>query len=143
MKQALLKFTGRKFVSAAFLAASLALTSVAATANVGKNYIEIVSGESTNIQFTGSTSDALLFKVHVKNEKADNFTLTIRNSGGDVLFAKTFNEVDFEKQFKLIKGDQDNLQYTFTITSANKNIEGTYVITTTERTVNDVAINKL
>jgi hypothetical protein len=143
MKQSFLKLSGKKFVAAVILSASLALTSVAATAHVSKNYIEIVSGENTNVQFTGSTSDALLFKVHVKNEKADNFTLTIRNNSGDVLFAKTFNEADFEKQFKLIKGDQDNSQYTFTITSANKNLEGTYVVTTSEHTVDDVAINKL
>jgi hypothetical protein len=143
MKQAFLKLTGKKFVAAALLSVSLALTSVAANAHTGKNYIEIVSGENTNVQFTGSTADALLFKVHVKNEKSDNFTLTIRNNSGDVLFAKSFSDADFEKQFKLIKGDQDNQQYTFTITSSNKNLEGTYVITTSERTVDDVAINKL
>jgi hypothetical protein len=143
MKKTLLKFSGRKFVTAAFLSASLALTSVAATAAVGKHYIEMVSGESTNVQFIGSTSDALLFKVHVKNDKADNFNLTIKNNNGDVLFAKNFNEVDFDKQFKLIKGDGDNSQYTFTITSANKNIEGTYVITASQHTVDDIAINKL
>ena len=104
MKQSFLKLSGKKLVAAAFLSASLALTSVAATAHAAKINIEILSGENTNIQFTGSTSDALLFKVHVKNEKSDNFTLTIRNNSGDVLFAKTFKDVDFEKQFKVIKG---------------------------------------
>jgi hypothetical protein len=143
MKRTLLKFSGRKFVTAAFLSAALALTSVAATAAVGKHDIEIVSDESTNVQFTGSTSDALLFDVHVKNDKADDFTLTIKNNNGDILFARHFNEVDFNKQFKLIKGDGDNSQYTFTITSANKNIEGTYVITASQHTVEDVAVNKL
>ena len=66
-----------------------------------KANIEILSGEKTNVQFAGSTNDALLFKVHVNNEKGDDFTVTIKNGGGDVLFSKSFNDADFQKQFKV------------------------------------------
>jgi hypothetical protein len=143
MKQAFLKFTGKKLVTAAFLSATLALSSFAGNATVTKSNIEILSGENTNVQFSGSTNDALLFKVHVKNDKSDVFTLTIKNGAGDVLFSRSFNDADFQKQFKLLKGDQTNERYTFTITSTNKNIEDTYVISSVARTVEDVAVNKL
>ena len=144
MKQAFLNFTGKKLVTAAFLSATLVFASFAGNATtVTKSHIEIISGENTTVQFNGSTNDALLFKVHVKNVNADAFTVTIKNSAGDVLFAKSFNDADFQKQFKLLKGDQSNERYTFVITSSNKNLEDTYVVSSVARTIEDVAVNKL
>ena len=143
MKQAFLKPTGKKFITAAFLSTALLLTSFHSNAAVSKGNIEIISGEKTNIHFAGSTTDALMFKVSINNEKADNFIVTIKNSDGDVLFSKSFNDINFNKSFKLLKGENDSDRYYFTITSANKNLEDTYVVTTTARTVEDVAVNKL
>jgi hypothetical protein len=143
MKHLNLKFTGKKFIAAAFLSASVLLTSFAGNAAISHHDIEILSSGNSIIQFNGTTNDALLFKVHINNEKGDKFTLTIKNNSGDVLFSKAFSDVNFEKQFKVLKGDQDNERYFFTISSDNKNLEDTYVISTTLRTVNDVAINKL
>jgi hypothetical protein len=143
MKQAFLKLTGKKFITAIFLSASLLLTSFHSNAAVSKGNIEIISGEKTNIHFAGSTTDALMFKVNINNEKGDDFTVTIKNSAGDVLFSKSFNDVNFNKSFKLLKGDNDSERYYFTITSVNKNLEDTYVVTTSARTVEDVAVNKL
>lgn len=141
MKQAFLNFTGKKFITAAFLFASVLLTSVTSNAAINHD-IEILSGEKTHIALTSTTSDALLFKVNVNNEKGDKFTVTIKNNTGDILFSKAFNDVNFQKQFKLLKNDTDE-RYYFSITSNNKNLEDTYVVSTTTRVVNDIAINKL
>ena len=143
MKHAFLKLTGKKFITAVFLSASLLLTSFYSNAAVSKENIEIISGEKTNIHFAGSTTDALMFKVNINNEKGDDFTVTIKNNAGDVLFSKSFNDVNFNKSFKLLKGENDSERYYFTITSTNKNLEDTYVVTTSARTVEDVAVNKL
>ncbi|MBV9963881.1 MAG: hypothetical protein JO072_16680 [Parafilimonas sp.] len=142
MKQAFLKFSGKKLIAAAFLSASVLFTPHGSNAGT-KGIIEIISGENTSIQFSGSTTDALLFKVHINNEKGDNFTLTIKNNNGDVLFTKSFNDLNFQKQFKVLKGDQDGGRYYFTITSNNKAIEDTYEISAASHLVEDVAINKL
>ena len=143
MKQSFLKLSGKKFIAAAFLSASVLFSSVNAHATINKSTIEILSGGNTNVQLAESTNEALVFKVNVVNAKGDDFTLTIKNENGDVLFSKSFNDADFHKQFKVLKGEQDNARYYFTITSNNKNLEDSYVISTTLRTVNDVAINKL
>ena len=143
MKQSFFKFSGKKFITAAFLTASVLLTSFSANATVNKGNIEILSGENTNIQFAGSTSDALLFKVHINNTKGDNFTLTIKDNSGNVLFSKSFNNVDFQKQFKVLRADQDNSRYFFTITSENKNLEDTYAVIAESHTVENVEINKM
>lgn len=144
MKQAFLKFSGKKLIAATILSASILFASYSGNAAVvTKGNIEILSGENTNIQFEGSTSDALLFKVHINNEKGDNFTITVKNNNGDILFTKSFSDVNFQKQFKVLKGDQDGNHYYFTITSSNKNLEDSYEISTVSHVVEDVAINKL
>jgi len=142
MKQVFFKLTGKKFITAVFLSASLLLTAFGSNATITKGNIEILSGE-TNIHFAGSTSDALLFKVSVNNEKGDDFTVTIKNQSGDILFSRSFKDVNFNKSFKLLKGSEDDERYYFIITSTNKNLEDTYVVTTVARTVEDVAVNKL
>lgn len=60
-----------------------------------------------------------------------------------MLFSGSFNDTNFQKQFKVLKGDQDGERYYFNISSGNKDLEQTYVISATTRTVDDVEINKL
>jgi hypothetical protein len=143
MKHIFLGFSGKKILSAAFISASVLLTSVSSHAAISSSNIELLSGDNSSIQFAGSTSDALLFKMHVNNEKADKFTVTVKNSDGIVLFSKSFNDVDFEKQFKVLKSDQDNGHYYFIVTSSNKNLEETFAVNSTTRLVDDVTVNKL
>lgn len=143
MKQSFLKFTGKKFLAAAFISASLLLTSYNGNATVSHSIIELISGTNSNVQFTGSTSDALLFKVSINNENAEHFSLTIKNSNGIVLFNDTYSDVNFQKQFKVIKGSDDGDRYYFTINSASKNLNETYVVSSKTHVVDDVTINKL
>ena len=143
MKQSFLKFAGKKFITAAFISASIFFTSLNVSAATGNHLIEILSNDKPSIQFAGSTSDALLFKVHVNNDKADNFTLTIKNDDGTVLFSKSFNDVNFDKQIKILKDDDNSSRYYFTVASPNKDLEETYVVSSSVRVVNDVTVNRL
>ena len=143
MKQAFLKFPGKNIAGAALLSASIFLTSFSGQATPLSSTIEILTSDKTSVQFTGSTQDALLFRVQISNEKSDHFTLTIKNETGDVLFSRSFKDSSFEKQFKVLKGEQDGGRYYFNITSDNKSLEDSYMITAETRTVNDVKINKL
>lgn len=143
MKQTILKFTGKKFITAAFLSASILLTSLSGNAAIYSKNIELISSDKSNIALTANTSDALLFKLNVNNDKAAKFIVTIKNETGDVLFSKAFTDSNFNKEFKLLKGDQVENRYYITITSDDKSIEDSYVVSSTVRTVNDVAVNKL
>jgi hypothetical protein len=145
MKQSFLKFAGKKFITAAFISASLFLVSFNANATSNTPNIEILSNDKPSVEFTGSTPDALVFKVHINNQSADNFTLTIKNNDGAVLFSKSFNDANFEKQIKILKDDEYNNsnRYYFTVSSTNKNLEETYVISAKVQTVDDVTINRL
>ena len=144
MKQSFLKLAGKKFITAALISASfLLVSSTINAAPVNTPNIEILSNDKPGVQFAGSTPDALLFKMHVNNQQADNFTVTIKNEEGVVLFSKSFNDINFEKQFKILKGDINSDRYYFTITSSNKNLEETYAVSTATHLVDDVVINKL
>lgn len=143
MKQSFLKFTGKKFLAVAFISASLLLASFNGNATASHSIIELISGSDSNVQYTGSTSDALLFKVNIDNEKAEPFTLTVKNSDGNILFTGIFKDSSFQKQFKILKGDNDGDRYYFTINSASKNLNETYVVSSKTHVVDDVTVNKL
>jgi len=143
MKHALLRFSGKKFISAAILTASLLLTSSGSFAATSGSNIEILSDEKTSVQFMGSTTDALIFRVQIRNDKSQNFTLSIQNEAGDVLFSRSFSDSNFLKQFKVLNGDTDNEKYYFTIKSKDSDLQETYVVSAVIRTIANVEINKL
>ena len=143
MKHALLRFSGKKFISAAILSASLLLTSSGSFAATTGSSIEILSDEKTSVQFMGSTTDALIFRVQIRNDKSQNFTLSIQNEAGDVLFSRSFSDSNFLKQFKVLNGDTDNEKYYFTIKSKDSDLQETYVVSAVIRTIANVEINKL
>jgi len=143
MKHALLRFSGKKFIAAAILSASLLLTSSGSFAATSGSNIEILSDEKTSVQFMGSTTDALIFRVQIRNDKSQNFTLSIQNEAGDVLFSRSFNDSNFLKQFKVLNGETDNEKYYFTIKSKDSELQETYVVSAVIRTIANVEINKL
>lgn len=145
MKRSFLKFANRNFMAVALIAASAAvLTPATSKANDNKKAaIEIKSTENTtSVQFAGSTESALLFDVKVNNPKSDKFTLVIQSADGEVLYSQVYNDANFSKKVKLLKGG-DNTSYKFTIRSANKSLENSFVVDATIKTVDDVVVTKL
>ncbi|CAN5817675.1 hypothetical protein BH10BAC2_BH10BAC2_26770 [soil metagenome] len=145
MKRSFVKFTSRKFMSIVLIAASVAvLTPAVSKANDNKKAaIEILSTENTtSVQFAGSTESALLFDVKISNPKSDKFTLLIQAEDGEVLFVKEYTDSNFTKKVKLLKGGE-NTSYKFTIKSANKDLDNSFVVNTAIRTVDDVVVTKL
>lgn len=125
-------------------ASAVILTPAVSKANDNKKAAtETFSTENTtSVQFAGSTESALLFDVKLSNPNKDKFTLYIQAEDGEVLFVKEFNDVNFSKKVKLLKGG-DNTNYKFTIKSSNKALENTFVVNTAIKTVDDVVVTKL
>ena len=132
-------------MSVVLIAVSVAvLTPAVSKANDNKKAaIEILSTENTaSVQFAGSTESALMFDVNISNPKADRFTLVIQSEDGEVLYSKEYSDSNFSKKVKLLKGGE-NTAYKFTIRSANKALENSFVVNTAIRTVDDVVVTKL
>jgi hypothetical protein len=135
--------TASKKVLAAVLVSSAILVAAPSFAKTTGN-IEILSASAqASVQYAGTTADnALLFDVKLDNPTADKFTVTVTTKDGDVLFTKDFSDKSFAKKFKLLKSD-DISSYTFKITSNNKNLEQTFVVDATTKTIDNVVVTKL
>ncbi|CAN5150411.1 hypothetical protein BH11BAC6_BH11BAC6_09680 [soil metagenome] len=144
MKRSFVKFTSRKFMSVVLIAAAAVVITPLAKANDNKKAaIEIVSSDNkTSVQFSGSTAGAFMFDVKISNPTADKFTLIIQAADGEVLYSKDYSDVDFTKKVKLLKSDE-NSSYKFTIKSANKALENSFVVNTSSKIVDDVVVTKL
>ena len=136
MKRIFVKIASKKLIAASFIAAVLATTSVSA-----KN-IEILSEKTAaNIQFVGSADNALFFNLKVENPTSDKFTVVVKAEDGSVLYTGDFNDKNFDKKFKLVKGE-DNIRYNFSIKSSNKSLEQSFDVNTVTKSVDDVVITK-
>jgi hypothetical protein len=105
--------------------------------------IEIISNENTaSVQFTGSTDNAYLLNINVKNPNGDKFTLVIQNEDGELLVSKDYNDTAFAKKIRILKTG-DNNRYNISIRSSNKELENHFFISTVTKTVDDVVVTKL
>jgi len=141
MKLTFVKMVSKKVLAALLLSGAVFM--VTPKGNAAPRNIEIIS--STNqatVQFAGSADNALYFNVKVANTNADKFTVTVTDNDGDVLYTQSFTDKNFEKKFKLLKSD-DISRYNFKITSNNKDIEQSFSVSATTKTVEDVTVTKL
>jgi hypothetical protein len=105
--------------------------------------LEIITpANQATVQFAGSADNALYFNVKVANTYGDKFTVTVTDNDGDVLYSQSFSDKNFDKRFKLLKSD-DISRYNFKITSNNKDIEQSFSVSATTKTVDDVTVTKL
>lgn len=136
MKRTFVNIASKKLIAASFIAAVLTTTSVKA------NTIEILSEKNAaNIQFVGSADNALFFNLKVENPTSDKFTVVVKAEDGSVLYTGDFNDKNFDKKFKLVKGE-DNIRYNFSIKSSNKSLEQSFDVNTVTKSVDDVVITK-
>ena len=144
MKRTFFKINGKSLVTAVFFISIILLTTITgSSAKNARHDIEIISSDSkSKVVFLGSTDNGLLFNVAVKNDNGDKFTLNVKNESGEILFAKEYSDINFDKNFKVIKGENSS-RYYFNITSANKNLEQTFAVKTATRLVEDVMVTKL
>ncbi|MEP7317472.1 MAG: hypothetical protein ABI921_01985 [Panacibacter sp.] len=143
MKKTFVKIISNKFIPALVIAT--ALFACVPTQSMAKNRsdIEILSPENTTtVQFAGSLLNALLFDVKINNTNGDKFTLFIRNSDGDVLFSKEYSDKSFSKKIKILKDETSGTYFSFSILSANKDLENTFEVNATTKVVDDVVITK-
>jgi len=135
--------TASKKVLAAVLVFATVLVVVPSFAKASR-HIEILSTTTqASVKYAGTTTDnALLFDVMLDNPSAEKFTITITTKDGDVLFTKDFSDKSFAKKFKLVKSD-DISSYNFKITSGNKNLEQSFIVDASVKTVDNVVVTKL
>lgn len=144
MKRTFFKIAGKRIIAVAFLSTAVVMTASAENkAKITSSNIELISPESrAEISFAGNEDDVLLFDVKIENENSDKFTVTIKDENGEVIFEQNYNDKNFNKRFKMLNGSAYGNLY-FSITSWNKELEGTFAVSTSHKTVDEVNITKL
>src|SRR3954453_14201734 len=66
-----------------------------------------------SVNYVGSWDNQPVFKAQFDNEKGDNYTLTIKDNEGNILYSEKFNDRKFSKKFRFDKDDRENVQLTF------------------------------
>ncbi len=142
MKHTFVKFTGKKIFTTLFFATALCFMQPLKAANTITTKEFVVDGlAGTKLSYTGSESDSYNFAVKVANPDGSRFVLSVEDENGNRLYASTFNDKDFSRRIKLLK-NPDVSTYVLTISSTNKNLSQSFVISTFARTIDEVSVTK-
>ena len=144
MKKTFIKIVSRKFLPLLVIATTLFSTASLQSMANSRKLIEIVSTEKTSsVVYTGSTENAMLFDVRIKNPNGSKFTLVVQGEDGEVLFVKNYTDKDFSKKIKMLKSESGTGRFSFSIKSSDKTIENNFAVNTVTRLVDDVIVTKL
>lgn len=108
----MLSSIAKRFFLGNLMAAMLFLSANASVAPVRYNY-EISKSNRASLTFKGTDSnDYLTFNVVYSNPAATPFKLTITDNLGELIYTDTYQDVQFNKTFKLLKDDISKLNFT-------------------------------
>ncbi len=142
MKHTFVKFTGKKILTTLFVATALCyMQPVSATST--KIPVENVAEDNagSKLSYTGSESDSYNFSVKVNNPDGSRFVMSVEDENGNRLYAGTFNDKDFSRKIKLLKNPEVST-YILNISSSNKNLSQSFVISTSAKTIDEVSVSK-
>ena len=141
MKQHFFKLRTASFILA--LSGLMITLSVPSFANNKK--IEIVSSSTAQptVTYIGSDDKGSSFLVKLDAASPVNFEVSIKDKSGAVLFSNVFEAASFSKTFKVLNEDGSPLQLAFTIKTLPDGKLHTYTVSTEEKSVTEVAINKV
>ena|SRR5215831_15651080 len=135
MQKTFVKIISRKILTAEIFTGSPAFeTSV----NTSNNNIEIVSSNiQSNLEFKGTSDDALLFDIKVENPDGERFALEVRDDNGKIICSKNYSETSLLKEIKL-SNEELTAHYNFIIKTGNTEPEQTFVVSITTKIANEV-----
>ncbi|BAV09845.1 hypothetical protein SAMN05421788_1011278 [Filimonas lacunae] len=101
-----------------------------------------IADNQVSVQYTGTSDEAVTFKVQFANPEAQKFTLTIKNDAGDVLYRGHFNNANFSKTIHLLNEDTE-MNPVFIISMGDQKIERSFNVNKTTGTTEEVVVNKI
>jgi hypothetical protein len=94
------------------------------------------------VKYQGIQGDMMTFHVVYGNPQGAAFNVIIEDQDHNELYRNTYKDKNFDKQFKLPRGDEDKV--TFIIrTAKDGDLAKTFEININSRLVADVAVKKL
>lgn len=100
---------------------------------------ESVPQDKVQVKYLSSTDDGVLFSVRYSNAGATEFSLSVMNEEGDILYENNFTDKLFDKKFKLNRG-LDKVK--FVIRNEKQKFEQSFSVNINTRLIEDFAVNR-
>ena len=140
MKKQMINAFARKFFLGNVMAAMMFLSANASVSPVNYKYEPTVKNKAT-ITFKGTdTNSFLMFQVVYNNPTGTAFNLSVSDPSGELLYADTFKDVQFNKTFKVLKDEISKLN--FTIRDSKTGITENFEVNVTANVIENVAVTR-
>jgi hypothetical protein len=124
-----------KFVNFATKSVSVLATAAAlfvsnpsnANSTTDKKHVQPIDGQ-VSVQYTGSNSKTIVFRLTFENIKAEKFWLIIKNDAGEVVYEEQFNDIHFDKNI-FLDVEESKVRPTFVIRTEDQSFERTLSVT--------------
>ena len=126
-----------------FLTAVLALAfiSVANTASAeGKDGND--TAKKASVTYLGTVNSQPIFQVNIENESADDITISLENTDGDVLYKKNTLDTKFTQKIQLQTTDT-NIELNLIVYSKKTKKSQVYYINKMTKVVDDMAVTEV
>ena len=96
-----------------------------------------------DVQFIGNTENKFQFKLEFENPTAQNFTLTIKNDEGEIVYSKEFKDEHFSRTITLVKDENDSfgIHPTFSVSVGSRLIQRSFSIE--KKTTQNLVVTKI
>ena len=127
-----------------FFAAALLLIAVPFTGKANNNLTETttISEKQVSVQYAGTNSNSVVFRVAFENSTAQPFTLIIKNEDGDILFQGKYTDAHFAKAIHLIN-DGNDITPTFIVRTEDQKFERSFKVSINNEEREQVIVSRL
>lgn len=147
MKKTLMSVVNGNLFSKFFKASAMVIVlsgGYAVTQAAPASYAIVKAGPGigkTEISHLRSDSQSLLFEVKVENATGEKFMVIVKDDSNNTLYRGYFNDRDFNKKFKIPKGETQKV--TFIIKSDKGNATESFEINSNTRVIEEVVVTRI
>ncbi len=137
MKKQSFKLVTNKVLRSFFLVSVSLLSFNAINAQVAKTNVI-----NADVKYVGTKEEMLVFNVSYDNTPGDKVVVTLNDKKGNKLFAQSYSDTSFNKQFMVPKELEADKLY-FNIQNIKKDLSSTFEVSAKEQLVQNVTVTKI
>lgn len=117
---------------------------MASVQSFGMNLRDSAKDENpVELKYIGKTNNQPVFSLNLHNAEADQFTITLKNTSGDVIYTEKISGTQVERKYRLNTDELEASNIRIEVISKKNNNKTVYAINRQTHEVDDVTISKL
>lgn len=103
------------------------------------------NGDTTpvEVKYLGELKNGPVFQVNIKNDDLDEYTITIRNTDGNILYTDRVNKKDYSQKFLVNVDEFEDGPIKVEVKSKDNKTADVYQIKTDNKFVQETSVTKL